>query len=126
MTSLDDPADGVIQLGMIYEDCAFHPVLCLEVDEDRSVAGISLIDGSYPRSCSLDHCGVVVLDLADVMAIRSDFAGYVARRQEELSRSRHRRRSGRRGRDGRRGLAGTERDAAGLVAEPGEHRDQEQ
>jgi hypothetical protein len=56
------------------------------VHEDRSVVGISLIDGSYPRTCSLDHCGVVVIDPADLMTIRTDFAGYVARRQKELRR----------------------------------------
>ena len=54
----------VILPGEIYEDCAFHPVLCVEYDaEDRSVSGISLIDGSSPRNCSLDHCGVVKLTI---------------------------------------------------------------
>lgn len=45
--------------GDIYEDCAFHPVLCVKVDEEEDeISGISLIDGSWPRSCSLGHCGV--------------------------------------------------------------------
>ncbi len=43
--------------GDIYEDCAFHPVLCVRVDGDE-ISGISLVDGSFPRSCSLSHCGV--------------------------------------------------------------------
>jgi hypothetical protein len=51
--------------GDIYEDCAYHPVLCTWREGDE-VAGISLIDGSHPRSCSLAHCGVVKLDIADV------------------------------------------------------------
>ena len=46
-----------IKLGDIYEDCAYHPVLCLESDDD-DIAGISLLDGSEPRSCSIKHCGI--------------------------------------------------------------------
>ncbi|MDF9813078.1 hypothetical protein M2266_002309 [Streptomyces sp. SPB162] len=74
----------VIKPGDIYEDCAFHPVLCLESYED-TVIGISLIDASAPRNCSLRHCGVVKLTLADVIEIRRDFAGYVARRELEFN-----------------------------------------
>jgi hypothetical protein len=45
--------------GDIYEDCFFHPVVCLGVDyKSDEIWGVSLIDGSYPRSCSLLHCGV--------------------------------------------------------------------
>jgi len=43
--------------GDIYEDCAYHPCLCVRVEDDN-VEGISLIDGSFPRSCSIAHCGV--------------------------------------------------------------------
>lgn len=46
-----------IAVGDIYEDCALHPVLCTQVGMERvgdpELTGISLIDGSYPRSCSL-------------------------------------------------------------------------
>lgn len=45
-----------IRVGDIYEDCAHHPVLCTESGAD-AVAGISLFDGSGPRSCSVHHCG---------------------------------------------------------------------
>jgi len=63
---IDEAASGDdINPGDIYEDCAYHPVLCTWRDGDE-VAGISLIDGSRPRSCSLTHCGVVKLDLAAV------------------------------------------------------------
>jgi hypothetical protein len=51
-----------IMPGDIYEDCAFHPVLCVKVDDDE-VSGVSLVDGSWPRSCSLSHCGVRKLTL---------------------------------------------------------------
>jgi hypothetical protein len=43
--------------GDVYEDCAFHPVLCIGADGDE-FWGISLVDGSYPRSCSVANCGV--------------------------------------------------------------------
>jgi hypothetical protein len=51
--------------GDIYLDCAWHPVVVLEVETwrsgwfgpwDRDLAGISLLDGSQPRSCSVKHC----------------------------------------------------------------------
>jgi hypothetical protein len=38
-----------IKIGDIYEDCGFHPCLCVKIDEeDDEVQGISLVDGSYP------------------------------------------------------------------------------
>jgi hypothetical protein len=50
--------------GDIYESCTYHPVLCLGVDyKQDEIWGISLIDGSYPQSCSLVHCGVKKLSL---------------------------------------------------------------
>jgi hypothetical protein len=51
-----------IGVGDIYESCSFHPVLCLGVDYKRDeIWGVSLIDGTYPRSCSLIHCGICKL-----------------------------------------------------------------
>jgi len=48
-----------IKPGDIYESCSYHPVLCLGVDyKNDHIWGVSLIDGTYPRSCSLLHCGV--------------------------------------------------------------------
>ena len=45
--------------GDIYEDCAYHPVLCLGVDYTKDeIWGVSLVDGTHPRSCGLVHCGV--------------------------------------------------------------------
>jgi hypothetical protein len=45
--------------GDIYESCSYPPVLCLGVDyKQDEVWGVSLIDGHYPASCSLVHCGV--------------------------------------------------------------------
>ena len=43
--------------GDYYEDCFYHPCLCIRVLDDE-VSGISLVDGSVPRSCSVGHCGI--------------------------------------------------------------------
>ncbi len=50
-------SEGDIQPGDFYEDCAYHPCLCMRV-LDKEVAGISLVDGSVDRCCSIGHCGV--------------------------------------------------------------------
>jgi hypothetical protein len=67
--------------GVLYEDCGYHPVLCTRASiEEDELTGISLLDGSI-RSCSMLHCGAEVLDLAQVLAIKADFAAHIARRQ---------------------------------------------
>jgi hypothetical protein len=53
--------------GDYYEDCSLHPCLCTEVDEHGGISGISLIDGSSPRSCDIVRCGVRKLTLDEVM-----------------------------------------------------------
>ena len=60
-----------ISPGEIYEDCAFHPVLCVEsnVDEDF-VRGVSLIDGTHPHECSLRHCGVRRMTLDEAWDVK--------------------------------------------------------
>jgi hypothetical protein len=60
-----------IGVGDIFEDCAFHPVLCLGADyQQNDLWGISLIDGTYPRSCSFIHCGVRKLTLEEAWSIK--------------------------------------------------------
>ena len=60
-----------IKPGDIYEDCAYHPVVCVEADiEDDSLTGVSLINGSYPRCCSFIHCGVRKLSIEEAWEIR--------------------------------------------------------
>ena len=51
----------LIQIGDYYEDCAYHPCLCIHAEGDE-IMGISLVDGSFPRICSLRHCGIVPLN----------------------------------------------------------------
>ncbi|WP_290053506.1 hypothetical protein [Amycolatopsis solani] len=75
------PAD--IRPGEIYEDCSFHPVLCTYVDDDE-IGGISLIDASAPRACSLSGCAVRTLTIEDVIAARNDWPAYSARRKAEF------------------------------------------
>lgn len=67
-----------IQPGDFYEDCALHPCLCIKVDHHimapgvnvTNLEGISLINGSYPRSCSLKHCAPRKLTFAEVLAYK--------------------------------------------------------
>jgi hypothetical protein len=70
--------------GDIYEDCSFHPVLCTYIDDGDEIGGISLIDASAPRACSLSGCAVVKLTITDVLEARADWPAYRARRQAEF------------------------------------------
>jgi hypothetical protein len=76
MTDIDDKLLEAyetlgIGVGDIFEDCAFHPVLCLGADYKKDeLWGISLIDGSQPRCCSLIHCGVRKLSLDEAWRIK--------------------------------------------------------
>ena len=61
-----------IKPGDIYESCSYHPVLCFGIDYRRDeVWGVSLVDGSYPHSCSLLHCGVRKLSPKQAWQIRT-------------------------------------------------------
>ncbi len=59
----------VLHPGDLYMDCNYHPVLCTESDQD-DVSGISLLDGSMPRSCSIEHCNVKRLTIHDALNLR--------------------------------------------------------
>jgi len=68
--------------GEIYEDCAYHPCLCVSVDkEGDEIWGISLIDGSHPRSCSLSHCGVIKLTVDQAWRIKQRYIAKMQGRQ---------------------------------------------
>jgi hypothetical protein len=69
MTERNEFGDLIISPGEIYEDCAYHPCLCLGTG-DGQVWGISLIDGSQPRSCDLRMCGVRILTLEEAWEIK--------------------------------------------------------
>lgn len=74
-----------IAVGDIYEDCFYHPVLCTSADyQEDELSGISLIDGSSPRSCSPSHCGPVRLTVEEAVAIKADLDAYVAQKVAEF------------------------------------------
>lgn len=57
---------GDIKPGDLFEDCRYHPCVCLSVDDGDGdgdgdgVRGVSLIDGSG-IGCSVWHCGLRIL-----------------------------------------------------------------
>ncbi len=55
-----------IRPGDYYEDCAFHPCLCTRVEGDE-INGVSLVDGSYPRGCSIGFCAVRKLSFEEAL-----------------------------------------------------------
>ena len=58
----------VNKIGEIYLDCALHPTLCEGISvEDDYVEGVSLIDGTRPRSCSLACCYPVRLSVTEAL-----------------------------------------------------------
>jgi hypothetical protein len=68
-----------VKVGEVYEDCSYHPVMCTESVRhawfmDHDLAGISLLDGSGPRSCSVRHCGVRLMSPEEV-ALRIENRG---------------------------------------------------
>ncbi|WP_374774983.1 hypothetical protein OG756_20770 [Streptomyces sp. NBC_01310] len=84
--AIDQRNPAGIRVGDIYEDCSFHPVLCTEIDDDGGVvlSGVSLIDGSFPRSCDGRYCGPIRIAVEEVMTIKRDLEGYARRRKAEL------------------------------------------
>ena len=55
--------------GDFYEDCAYHPCLCIGTDRGM-VEGISLVDGSFPRQCGVPQCGVRKLTFEEAVVWR--------------------------------------------------------
>lgn len=55
--------------GDFYQDCTYQPVLCTSVDGD-DINGISLVDGSTPRICSIKDCGIKKLTFAQAVDMK--------------------------------------------------------
>jgi hypothetical protein len=53
-----------IKPGDFYEDVFFHPCVCISV-ESMEVSGISLVDGTFPRSASIGVSGIRKLTLSE-------------------------------------------------------------
>ena len=69
-----------IEPGDFYEDCRYHPVLCVSADYAADVddlRGISLVDGGI-GSCSPRHCGPVKLTPAQAIERRVDWARFAS------------------------------------------------
>lgn len=73
----------LIQPGDIYEDPFFHPCLCFGVD-DGAVWGVSLIDGSYPRTTDLGVSGVRKLSLQQAWEHKLKGADALAAEWDEM------------------------------------------
>jgi hypothetical protein len=68
-SKIQSPED--LRPGDFYEDAYYHPCICLSVSfEEDEVTGISLVDGSVPRSASIKHGFVRKLTLEEVAHYR--------------------------------------------------------
>jgi len=77
---------GDVAPGDLFEDCRYHPCLCVEVgdgSDPAAVWGISLVDGS-PSGCDVRHCGLRKLTLEE--AVQWKQAGPADRELEDRDR----------------------------------------
>ena len=58
-----------IKKGDFYLDCNYHPCLCISKKGD-DIQGISLVDGSMPRGCSINNCGPDKISVNQAIKIR--------------------------------------------------------
>jgi hypothetical protein len=66
---------GDLLPGDLFEDCRYHPCLCIEgnsPDDVDGVYGISLVDGT-PSGCSISHCSLRKLTVDE--AVRWKYYG---------------------------------------------------
>ena len=86
------------EVGDIYLDCSYHPVIVTEVERclsrqpgawDYDLAGVSMIDGSWPRSCSVYHCAPEKIDHLTALLIAANWDAFVGSysRMHELYRT---------------------------------------
>jgi hypothetical protein len=60
---------GELRPGDLFEDCRFHPCLCIDAnstDDVDGVQGISLVDGTA-CGCSIRHCGLRKLTIEEAV-----------------------------------------------------------
>jgi len=66
--------------GDLYEDMSLHPCLCIATSADgRDVWGISLVDGSYPRSCDPHFQSIGKLSLEEAWVWRTKGPQHLAK-----------------------------------------------
>jgi hypothetical protein len=66
---------GALVPGDLFEDCRYHPCLCIEGNapsDPDGVYGISLVDGT-PCGCSIRHCALRKLTVEE--AVRWKYEG---------------------------------------------------
>ena len=68
---MPQPVSQPVELapGDLFEDCRYHPCLCIEgggADDPGGVWGISLVDGT-PCGCDIRHCGLRKLTVEEVV-----------------------------------------------------------
>lgn len=73
----------LIKIGDIYEDPFFHPCLCVGID-NGAAWGISLIDGSYPRTTDIGVSGVRKLSLEEAWASKLKGVDALAAEWDEM------------------------------------------
>jgi hypothetical protein len=56
------------KIGEFYESCRYHPVM-VTIKSGDNIEGISLIDGSYPNSCSIRSCGIRKISIKEAIKI---------------------------------------------------------
>ena len=79
----NQPEPVVVNPGEFYEDCRYHPMLCVEANyEDDELVGISLITGDV-GSCSPTHCGVIELTVEQAIERRLGWNKFIE--QSELT-----------------------------------------
>jgi hypothetical protein len=66
---IDVKKPGELRPGDLFEDCRYHPCLCIEAGDSADpdgVSGISLVDGT-PCGCSIAHCGLRKLTVEEAV-----------------------------------------------------------
>ncbi len=72
------PRQIKIKVGDFFEDCGYHPVLCTDAHYDKknkyesAIVGISLIDGSSPRQCSIAYCSPRRISFKEAIDIKEN------------------------------------------------------
>jgi hypothetical protein len=81
----DDKSSQIFIPDDLYEDVFFHPCLCIGVSQDDDeIWGVSLIDGSYPRSCSLAHSAIRKLSTDQAWEIKKNYQDTYANPESDI------------------------------------------
>lgn len=80
---LDSMVNKRIRVGDMYMDCSYHPCIAAYASlKNDSFEGISIIDGSGPRSCSFRHCGITKITIEKAMFVRNNWEEFISPTKE--------------------------------------------